>query len=231
MGGGAKGGGQNWDQVAGTNAYNAAKGGQSIDMINANQPEYAAANQAGWDAWQSEQQQNAMFESMMSGFGGGESAPTGPSYEQQEADRIRREGDRIRREGESKRDGFISDYFTAANEATAFVTDKIAKEQANAAMMGVDYTMNDDLKAERIANYFSNLWSSESQSNLEKYTGEFGASGFTQNIFRGEGTESGPTKGKIGTEQNGTGGGTPNKSTLLTNDDENLLGSDIALGG
>jgi hypothetical protein len=146
-------------------------------------------------------QMAGMFESMFSG-GENQQPQQGdgwPTYEEQRAqaeeDRLIAEEHRLRAEGIRERDGRIENYFTAANEATRYVTEAIAGEQANAATLGVDYVMTDELKAERIADHFSSLWSESDQASLEGSIGEFGNdSNFEQTVFRGKGSkEAGKT--------------------------------------
>ncbi len=126
----------------------------------------------------------------------------------------------------STRDQHISNYFSAANDATNYVSEKIASEKANAALMGVDYNMSDEIKGERISNYFSTLWSEGNQAELEGSFGEVGAGGFEQTMWRGAGNETGPAEGSVGEEK--TGGSIKPKPTLI--DEENTLGSTSILG-
>ncbi len=231
MGSSGKGGGtSNDNQVAGQNAYNAAQRGATLDSINANQPNYGAANQAGYDKYSSERQQQQQMETFM----GGMHAPSSNSgYDAQAAAQAQaaeaaraREAARIA-DLTNKRDARISGYFEAANAASSFVTEKIAGEKANAALMGVDYNMTDELKGERISNYFSSLWSEGDQQGLTSSFGEIGTGGFSQSVFRGEGTETGP-EGAVGDENEGGGIKPRAKSTLI--DEENTLGAATALG-
>lgn len=229
---GGKGSDSNLQQTAGTNAYNAARQGQTLAQINANQPEYGAANAAGFNRYAQEVQQASMFEQMLAGFGGG-NEQGGPSYEQQRqdqlADREKRAEEARIAEGTRKRDDYIKRYFDAANEATQAITEKIAAEKANAATLGVNYTMTDELKSERIADYFSNLWSEGDQSSLEKLTGEFGGSNFEQVVFRGKGKEA---KADTGTEgaKNAVSGKTGGGGKSTTEEDD-LLGASGLLSG
>jgi len=222
--GGKGGGGTDWQTVAGTNAYNAASQGQSWDAIAANQPKYLEASRMGYDKWMEEQAAGSQYEmmmaSMMKGMGGG-----GESGGGEDPYAAAREEARIS-DLTGKRDAFIGGYFDAANQASNYVTEKISGEKANAALMGVDYTMNDELKNERISNYFSTLWSEGNQQEMEGSFGEIGSGGFEQTIWRGEGVESGPT-GEVGEEKAG-GAIKAKKKNLM--DDEDALGNSTALG-
>ena len=126
-----------------------------------------------------------------------------------------------------KRDSMIGGYFDAANSATSYVSEKLASEKSNAAMMGVDYNMSDDIKNERISNYFGSIWSEGNQAELEGSFNEVGAGDFEQTLWRGEGVEAGPA-GSVGEEQAGGGIKAKAKKTLI--DDENTLGVQSILG-
>jgi len=190
-------------------------------------PKYHEAFQAGyWDAHAKKvegEQMKMMFEQMMQGQqaqANAYSAQLAQAAQAQEEARL--SGLR------GKRDNMISGYFEAANSATSYVTDKIAGERANAALMGVDYNMSDELKGERISNYFSTLWSEGNQQELEGSFGEVGAGGFEQTMWRGEGTESGPA-GSVGDQKAGGGIRAKAKKTILTEED-NQLGASSILG-
>jgi len=129
----------------------------------------------------------------------------------------------------SKRDAMIGGYFDAANSATTYVSEKIAQEKANAALMGVDYSMTDELKNERISNYFSSLWSEGNQSELEASFGEIGAGDFEQTIWRGKGVEA-EAPGSVG-EQKAGGSITPKSAKKTLIDDEAALGANTSILG
>ena len=221
-----------WQTVAGTNAYNAAAQGQSLDMINAAQPDYADASAQGYNMYMEEQASANAWEDMMAMFyasmapsgGGSSSGDDAYADAQAKADEAA-ETARIA-DLTGKRDAYIGNYFDAANNATSYVTEKIAGEKANAAMMGVDYSMTDELKNERISNYFSTIWSEGNQAEMEGSFGEIGSGGFEQSIWRGEGVEAGP-EGTVGEEQAG-GAIRPRNQTLL--DEEGQLSTATALG-
>jgi len=289
-----------WNQVAGQNAYTAASQGQSMDMINASQPEYAEANQAGYDAWASENAQYEMFAGMMeSMMGGSEEQETQEEYYA----RLWNEGgnssttssfDTVSTQLGSLGDnqvftlgygddayeydggmwqwgddgweeatqywqvadtsaedwnwdtamGYLSDgtsisdavatrnsnisaYQDALSSSTSYVNSQISEEKANAALMGVDYSMSDETKATRISDYLANLWSDSDQSNLDSSIASYGSGGFTQSVFRGAGTDTGDNSGQI--EQENAGGGIIKKSTLM--DEENTLGAGTSILG
>ncbi len=230
-GGGKGGGGTDYNMAAGTNAYNAASRGASLESIIATGPEYTDAMTQGYNKWADEQAYNMMMMQMLEGMAGAgeeqQEAYASQLASQQEAQAAAAEEARI---GQltSSRDNLITGYFNAANAATSYVTEKISGEKANAAVMGVDYSMNDGLKGERIANYFSSIWSEGDQQALDTSFGEIGSGGFQQSVYRGSGVEEGP-KGEVGEEKSG-GGITPKavKNTLI--DDSDALGTAAILG-
>lgn len=161
-----------------------------------------------------------MMENMM--FGQQQQAYDYAAAQREAAEEARRQA------GLAKRDAFASNYMDAANEATSFVNEKIAAEKANAALMGVDYVMTDEIKNERISNYFGSIWSEGQQQELDAAIGEWGTpEGFEQTIFRGGGVEAGP-EGSVGQQKAG-GGIAPKKKTLI--DEEETLGTASVLGG
>ena len=216
--------------AAGQNLYNT---GGYLAGDNGH-PEYAYL-EAGYNAAKSaKEQETAMMRMMESMMGGSESSSSSSSssqadlYASQQAESDRR-ADEARIAGlTNTRDGYITNYFDAANAATSYVSEKISGEKANAALMGVDYNMTDEIKGDRIANYFGTLWSEGSQQQLEGSFGEIGSGGFEQTVWRGEGVEAGPGGG-LGEQKSG-GGITPRSKANTLVDDENQLGAPSILG-
>lgn len=110
------------------------------------------------------------------------SGPSGPSYEEQLAEQRRQQG-------VSERNKLYSEYINAVDVATDYVTSEIEKERANAELLGIEFTMTDELKQNRISNYFATIWGAGDQSRLEGLIDEWGApAGFDGWILqRGEG--------------------------------------------
>lgn len=226
--GGGKGGGTDYNMVAGQQGYE--QYGSGAPRVQAGE-EYYDPYMQGWDMAAGEaadaKRMNDIFASMMRG--NAESASAFASAQSSQAAAAAQAAEEARLGGlRSKRDSMIGGYFDAANQATSFVTDKIAGEKANAALMSVDYNMSDDIKGERISNYFSTLWSEGNQAELEGSFSEVGAGDFEQTLWRGEGTESGPA-GSVG-EQKAGGGITAKPTKTLIDDEDNQLGASSILG-
>ena len=222
---------ENWQQKAYDNAYNAAKQGQPLGVATKNQPGYEAATRLAYADWQASQPRESGgggFAFEMPSFE--MPASNAPSYEQQKADQQanyeQQLQDQQRIQGTSDRDALYSKYMSSASSAADFVTNEISKEQANAALLGIDYAMDDTLKSQRINDYFATMWGEGDQSRLEALMNQWGNpsgfSGFT--VTRGDASVYGDrAKGKEKSIAVSTG----LKPTLATeeNDDEEKLGA------
>ena len=148
-----------------------------------------------------------------------------------------REEDRITF-GENQRDSYYNDYLSAANSATDYVNSTIASEQANADLLGIEYSITEEGKQERINNYFSSLWTEGDQSEIEKLFAEFGEvenfGGFT--VTRGEDSAAESDaldRERTPTTSSGirpTRGGAPSRRSIATGSNK-TLGSLATLGG
>jgi hypothetical protein len=251
MGGGGKGGGnyvdglsQSGAQVAYNNAMNALNTGQSYEQIMAGQPGAPTVNKRAYDDWAQQRQQQAMFDSMfgmMEGFMAPMSeeptgSSTGPTQEEQEQQRLEQE----RTEGLAKRDTLYGDYLDAANASADYIDQQIAREEANAKLLGIEYQLTPEQRSERVNNYFASIWDESKQSELEGLFEKWGnPEGFEDwRVVRGEtptqadrpedtieSTTGAPTAPAGGTTS------APLTSVLGNQDDENLLGSSTLLGG
>ena len=166
---------------------------------------------------------------MNSGGGGhhtvSQSHHTGPSSSEIE------EKNRIT-EGENKRDRLYSEYLDAADAATNYINEQIVQEESNAALRGVEYLMDDEIKSTRISNYFSTIWSASDQTALESAFSEFGnPEGFEDYIVtRGEEVSESADGGDdvVESTSQGAGAGSSSEASLLDEEDEpttNLLGA------
>jgi hypothetical protein len=110
--------------------------------------------------------------------------PSGPSYAE-----LMAEQERI--QGLNQRDELYSSYLTAASSATDYVNNQILQEQANARLLGIDYAIDDELKSQRISDYFASIWGEGEQLQLETLMGRYGNpegfEGFT--LQRGDGSK------------------------------------------
>lgn len=222
MGTSGKSGGEDYNAIAGLQGYNQWSPGGQMGMGEGD--EFYDAYNAGWTRRQSEADQEQRWAEMFNSIGAG----SGPSYDDQMADqeKIRDEIAEKNRviQGERDRNQYIGQYFDAANESSSYITDKIAKEKANANLMGVNYQMNDDIKKQRINQHFSSIWSEDDQVQLDTAIGDFGfgdGPAFTQDIFR-EGAEGGTSVAGFEDE---TGGGAAGKDPKLELGAASILGA------
>ena len=161
-------------------------------------------------------------------FGGGGGSSAADYAAEQE--RLREQERRIA--GENERDRLYGDYMSAASSATDFINAQIKEEQANARLMGVDYKLSDEQKADRISNYFATIWSEGDQTRLENLFKEWGnAKGFEDwTITRGDASAYQPREGSE--ESIGTGTGLkPAITGQGQREDDELLGGASILGG
>lgn len=130
------------------------------------------------------------------------------------AEAAERAAERARRvQGESDTDNLWAQRMDAVGEATGLVDSAIESERSHAALTGQDYAITDELRDERISNQFADLWSSGSESQLEKLTGQFGNPEQEQKgrdrAYKGGGYEweYKVLRGKEGSESNEVTGG------------------------
>ena len=221
MGGSSKGGGGYTSADAFNHGYGLKEGQVRMEGMAGWDPSMEGYDQvlSGYMQAHNEKVQGEHFKNMMADMAAGNANAASAYAAQQQAQEEAMEEARL---GglRNKRDAMISGYMDAANDATSFVTDKIAGEKSNAAMMGVNYNMSDEIKNERISNYFSSIWSEGNQADLEGSFAEVGAGGFEQSLWRGEGTEAGPA-GSVGDQKAGGGITARPKKTLI--DEEKQL--------
>lgn len=217
------GGGTDWNQVAYTNAYNAAQGGQPWDIISQNTDQnYLPAAQAGFDAFHASRM-GPMFPSFPSFEPPEMPEYDGPSYEEQMAEQQRMQGI-------AERDNLYTGYMDAASSAADYVNSEISREMANAKLLGIDYNITDEMKSQRINDYFSTLWGEGEQTRLEALMSEYGDpegfKGFT--VKRGDGSKYAGTPGEEKTITTTAEGKKPR--TLATEDEDESLSPAAILG-
>lgn len=138
-------------------------------------------------------------------------------------------------DGAVNRDDAYGAYLDAAGSATDYVNNEIDKQAANAALLGIDYEVNDEQKSQRINDYFASIWGEGDQAKLEGYMTDFGdPEGFDGfSVSRGDGSKYEGTEGSetlVTSTKTKTGG--TSTSSILT-DDEDQLGATgtTTLGG
>lgn len=219
--GGKGGGGTDYQSVG----YSASQSGMSPEELygSVGASKFPTAMQgwtAGDNARKQAQQQEAMLLGMMEGLfaepeGGMTNTSTGPTYEEQLAAQQQTQG-------LNDRDTLFGSYLDAAGAATDYVNSEITTERSNAALMGVEYTMDDERKATRINDYFATLWGEGEQSSLEGLMGQWGNpsgfSGFT--VKRGDGSKYAKTEASEKTDATSSG----SKPITLMDEEEDVLG-------
>ena len=155
-----------------------------------------------------------------------------PTYEEQMADqeRLQQEAEERNRriQGENDRDKLYSGYMDAASTATDYINSEIDREKSNAALLGIDYSITDEMKSQRISDYFATIWGEGEQGQLEALIGEWGnPAGFTGfTITRGDASTYASTA-----EEKQVGKSTTQKpKPTLATEEEDILGGATVLG-
>ena len=137
-------------------------------------------------------------------------------------------------EGLASRDSAYGAYMSAASGATDYVNASIKQEQSNAALLGIEYSLTDAQKSDRINNQFASVWSESDQAGLESSLAEWGnPEGFdgTFAVTRGANAST-AAKGSetvVASTNPNWNASSASASTLLSGDDEEE--DDKALGG
>ncbi|MGD9156932.1 MAG: hypothetical protein PVG39_00870 [Desulfobacteraceae bacterium] len=137
-----------------------------------------------------------------------------------------------RRMGIEELNSLYSLKYDSADKAVQDVNAQIAEEASHAATRGLDYSVSEAEKMNRINNLFASYWSADQESSLQKLITTWGEQGqvWDSGIMRGEGTASSgaaPTAEKpagqtVSSRRSGT--------TVLT-DEKEALGGKTVLGG
>jgi len=128
-------------------------------------------------------------------------------------------------EGKEQRTGMIEAYTDIAGQATDNVMARVRNERANAALMGIDYDISQEVIDERIGGaMFQAGWTDKMQGDLTSVTDTWGADGFEQRYFA---TDKSTAEG--GAEQAATASPAAKPSamgsTATALDEESLLGA------
>lgn len=159
-----------------------------------------------------------------------------PDYSGQQADYQaqlqKQQAEAARTAGENDRDTLYSDYMSAAGSATDYINQQITQEQSNAALLGIDYQLDDAAKATRISDYFASIWGEGDQTRLQGLFDKWGnPEGFEDwTLERGDaGNVPGGTEGS----EESVAGSKGRKPTLATGIDtaDTTLGATTLLGG
>ena len=162
--------------------------------------------------------------------------PGGPSSSTDYASKLEAQRQKdLSTQGQNSRDSLYADYMTAAGSATDYVNNQITQEQSNADLLGINYSINDAQKTQRISDYFASIWGEGDQVKLESLFSKWGnPQGFDSfSVKRGDGSAyAGNSKASekmaavtAGTRPGGLG------TLATTSAEEDLLGGQTILGG
>lgn len=211
----------NYQTTAYNNAFQAAQSGQDWGTVSSNSGRFQEAAQAGYNAGKPPVYEFKIPENMYSSTSSASTAA---------ADAEAAAAERARIQAINERDSIYSNRMDAATSAVDYINRQIAEEQSNAALMGVDYQITDETKAQRINNYFASIWGESDESKLNQlmkdYGNPTGHKGFT--VVRGVATEA---KGDTPAENQTVATSGAPASTVLTSDEDQLGGSTTTLGG
>ena len=83
--------------------------------------------------------------------------------------------------------------FDAADQATAEVNQQILDEQGHAKLMGLDYSVDDATKQQRINDLFANYWGESDDTTLSGLIEKYGDQGYTWDLPITRGTATAKT--------------------------------------
>lgn len=152
--------------------YAAAQAGKP-PQTNTSHPEYQYWI-AGYNDYNKAQRTSSSVQEMLSGMSK-MFAPmkiTFPEYNGPSAEEISKENKK--NSDISRRNTLFSGYMTAAETAVDYINNQINEERANAALLGVDYQLTDELKQQRINKYFDTLWGAGDELELDNLIKEYG---------------------------------------------------------
>lgn len=152
--------------------YTAAQSGQPA-LTNTSHPEYQYWI-AGYNDYNKKQNTSSSVTELFSGMSE-MFAPmeiTFPEYEGPSAEEISAENKK--NSDISRRNTLFSGYVTAADTAADYINNQINEERSNAALLGIDYQLTDELKQQRINKYFDSLWGAGDELELDNLIKEYG---------------------------------------------------------
>ena len=133
-----------------------------------------------------------------------------------------------RAQGTAELNTFFTNRVSAANRATADVNAQITEEASHASTRGIDYTISDQEKQERINNLFADYWSEADDAKFNELHQKWGTENTKWTLPVKRGTGSGSQGALPKGEQ--VGGPVRGGGTILTEDEEDKKDGTI-LGG
>ena len=140
-------------------------------QTNTNHPEYSYWIQ-GYNDYINSQNTRSSTEELMSGMSEMFAPMEFPEIPEVDYDKIIKEQQDTA--NISRRDTLFSGYMTAAESAVDYINQQIMEERSNAALLGIDYQLTDELKQQRINKYFDTLWGAGDELELDNLIKEYG---------------------------------------------------------
>ena len=222
---------QTYGANMGYNAYN-PQGDPNAQFGGRTDTNLAQGYLAGWAQAAADQQKQQQIMGMFSGAGMDmaksmeqQQAMYAQQQRDQQAEYDRRMEEQRLAAGRAKRDELYSGYMSAAGSATDFINSEINKERSNAALLGIDYNIDDNIKSQRISDYFASIWGEGDQASLETHMKDFGApEGFTGFALKRGNAENYVRPGGDETLAGASKGIPANRTSLVDEDEAYLLG-------
>lgn len=140
-------------------------------QTNTNHPEYSYWIQ-GYNDYINSQNTRSSTEKLMSGMSEMFAPMEFPEIPEVDYDKIIKEQQDTA--NISRRDTLFSGYMTAAESAVDYVNQQIMEERSNAALLGIDYQLTDEMKQQRINKYFDTLWGAGDELELDTLIKDYG---------------------------------------------------------
>jgi len=141
--------------------------------------------------------------------------------EAEERAEAKAEENRIKQGGKDLQSAF-GGYMDASMEATDYVNNLIGQERSNAALLGINFNITDEQKAQRISDRFATIYGEDAWRQMQNLNDEFGdpENPLEFLIERGVATEDTDDNGPATTDPDSKGkvGDTRSNSLLATDD-------------
>ena len=148
----------------------AAQAGEA-PITNTNHPEYSYWMQ-GYNNYIDSQNTQSSTEELISGMSEMFAPMEFPEIPEVDYDAIIKE--QRDTANTSRRDTLFSGYMTAAESAVDYINQQINEERSNAALLGIDYQLTDEMKQQRINKYFDSLWGAGDELELDNLIKDYG---------------------------------------------------------
>ena len=140
-------------------------------QTNTNHPEYSYWIQ-GYNDYNKQQETQSSTEELISGMSEMFAPMEFPEIPEIDYDAIIKEQQDA--SNISRRNTLFSGYMTAAESAVDYINQQIMEERSNAALLGIDYQLTDEMKQQRINKYFDTLWGAGEELELDNLIKKYG---------------------------------------------------------